>query len=71
MANQNDKYAVLGCGLLIFSVIGIFTLSFLFIAGLSWLILDFCFEIYWSWNLAVGIYLLVLLFVWLFRKGRQ
>ena len=71
MTNQKDKYAALGCILLIFSVVGIFTLSFLFIAGLSWLILDFCFELYWSWNLAVGIYLLVLLFAWIFRRGRQ
>lgn len=69
MANQNDKYAALGCGLLIFSLVGMFALSFLFVAGLSWLILDFCLGLYWSWNLVVAIYLLVLLFAWTFRKG--
>lgn len=69
MANQNDKYAALGCGLLIFSLVGMFALSFLFVAGLSWLILDFCLGLYWSWNLVVAIYLLVLLFAWIFREG--
>lgn len=68
MTDHDKKYAELGCILFLFAAIGIFVVSFLLVAGLSWLILDFCFGLYWSWQFALGTWLLVLLIAWICKR---
>lgn len=60
MSNGKEGAAVLGCLAIILIIIGSFAVTFLAIAGLSFLV---ClgFGLAWSWYLALGIFAAVVL----------